>query len=102
MEELTKNNFEEKTSKGKCVVDNFANWCGPCKAMAPIFGDLSKEMKGIKFYKLNVDDYPEIAQQFGVMSIPTFILFKNGEPVERIIGGNPKAVMKARIEAGFK
>ncbi len=103
MLELTDTNFDEELKENKIVVvDFFALWCGPCKAMAPIFEELSKEFKQVKFGKINVDEYTSIASRFRVMSIPTFIIFKDGKEVERIIGGNSKTTMKAKIELVLK
>lgn len=79
-----------------------AHNCGPCKAMAPIFEDLSKEIKNVIFAKVNVDQSPEIASKFGIMSIPTFLIFKSGKEVDRIIGSNPRSAFKTRIEAAVK
>lgn len=102
MLELNKSNFEKEIRSGIVVVDNWASWCAPCRAMSPIFEALSKEMKDIKFAKLNVDESPEIASEYGVMSIPTFLILKDGKEVNRIIGTMPKEVMKAKISAAIK
>ncbi|MBS3152398.1 thioredoxin [Candidatus Woesearchaeota archaeon] len=103
MLELNKDNFEKELKENKILIlDAWAIWCSPCKATSPIFEELSKEIKNVKFAKLNVDDNTEIASKLGIMSIPTFIVFKNGKEVERIIGANPKSVMKAKFEAGIK
>lgn len=102
MLELNKSNFEKETASGIVVVDNWAIWCGPCRAIASIFEALSKEMKDIKFAKLNVDENPEIAQQYNVMSIPTLLILKNGKEVGRIVGALPKETMKAKISAALK
>ena|SRR3989338_3744440 len=103
MLELNKNNFEEEIKNNKIIIiDNWAIWCGPCKAMSPIFEELSKEMKDIKFAKLNVDDNTDIATKLGVMSIPTFIVFKNGKEVDRFSGSRPKSDLKAKLEAASK
>ncbi len=102
MLELNKNNFEKEISKGIVVIDLWASWCGPCRAMAPIFEELSKEMKNVTFAKLNVDENQNIASGLGVMSIPTFIIFKDGNEVDRIIGANSKSLMKSKIEAMMK
>ena len=71
--------------KDKAVVDFFATWCGPCKMFSPAFEDVSSEMD-INFIKINVDEYPDIARKYGVMTIPTVILFKDGKEVKRNIG----------------
>lgn len=103
MLELNKNNFEKEIKNNKLIaIDLWASWCGPCRAMAPVFEELSKEMKNVTFAKLNVDENQNIASGLGVMSIPTFIIFKNGNEVDRIIGANSKAFMKSKIESALK
>lgn len=87
--ELTAANWESEVVKSDLpiLVDFWAAWCGPCRVMAPVMDELATRYAGvIKVGKLNVDEYPEIAGRFGVMSIPTFIYFKNGEPVHAIVG----------------
>ena len=103
MLELNKSNFEKEIKANKLIViDLWAEWCGPCKAMGPTFEELSKEMKNITFAKLNVDENSNIASELGVMSIPTFLIFKNGKEVGRIIGANPKSSMKSKIESAIR
>lgn len=92
--DITDNDFEEKVLKNDTpvLVDFWAPWCGPCKMAEPILEELSEEYKDkVHIMKLNVDDNPEHAQKYGVMSIPTTILFKNGEEIERQIGFAGKA-----------
>jgi len=73
------------------LVDFFATWCGPCKMMAPVIDEVAAEKAGsAKVYKIDIDDNMEIAQKYGVMSIPTFIVFKNGEPAAKTLGAQPK------------
>ncbi|MFT5202564.1 MAG: thioredoxin 1 [Candidatus Aldehydirespiratoraceae bacterium] len=88
--------FDEEigSSSTPVLVDFWAEWCGPCKMIAPILEEIADE-KGdaIKILKLNVDDAPEIARRFEVMSIPTMILFKDGEEAKRIIGAKPKQAL---------
>lgn len=81
-------------SKTPVVVDFYADWCGPCKMMAPSFEEASKELTKIKFIKVNVDENPEHAGDFGVMSIPCLILFKNGEEADRQTGTMTKTALK--------
>mgnify|MGYP001579316535 CR=1 FL=1 len=78
IEVLNVKNFNDFISKGVSVVDFYADWCGPCKIMAPAFEKASSKVKDVKFAKLNVDGNQEIAMKYGVMSIPTTIVFKNG------------------------
>lgn len=72
--------------------------CGPCRAMSPVFEELSKELKDIKFVKMNVDENQEVASRYNIMSIPTFIIFKNGKELGREVGGMSKDAIKARIK----
>ena len=78
IEVLNANNFDAAVAKGTVIVDFYADWCGPCKIMAPAFEKAADKMAGVKFAKLNVDGNQEIAGRYGVMSIPTTIVFKNG------------------------
>lgn len=83
-------NFEDMTKSGTVVVDFFATWCGPCTAVSPLIEQLSEQYKDkISVYKLDVDESPEIAAKFQVMSIPTVIFFKDGEMKNSILGAQP-------------
>ncbi len=91
--------FDQAIKDGLSIVDFWAEWCVPCKTIAPILEELAEEYDGkLKVLKLDVDSNPKSAMRFRVMSIPTVILFKNGEPVEIIIGAQPKRNFVARIE----
>ena len=86
---FTDQNFEEEVLKSELpvLVDFFAVWCGPCQMMAPVIEEMAKELEGkVKMGKMNVDESPQTAEKFGIMSIPTLILFKNGEPVKTLQG----------------
>ena len=72
------------------LVDFFATWCGPCKMMAPVIDEVAAEKADASVYKIDIDENPDIAQKYGVMSIPTFIVFKNGEPAGKTLGAQPK------------
>ena len=91
IEVLTSKNFDNTIAKGSVVVDFYADWCGPCKIMAPSFDKASSKVSSVKFAKLNVDGAQEIAQRYGVMSIPTTIVFKNGQPVDMRTGALSEA-----------
>ena len=82
------------------MVDFWAVWCGPCQMVAPIVEELAKEYEGkLKVMKLNTDEVPEIAGKFQIMSIPTILFFKNGQPVEKIVGARPKTQFKQVIDS---
>ncbi len=102
--DISTSEFQEKVIEGSkakpVVVDFWAPWCGPCRMVSPVLDELSDEMSDkITFFKLNTDENQETASQFGVMSIPTIMLFKGGEPVERIIGATTKNNFKDKLEA---
>lgn len=95
---LTAENFESEVLKSDrpVLVDFWADWCGPCKMMGPVVGELAKELDGqVKVGKVNVDEEEEIAQKHGIMSIPTFILFKDGKAAAQTVGGQAKDALKA-------
>lgn len=95
---LTKDNFTQSVENGVSLVDFWAPWCGPCKMQLPIVDELSTELEGqATIAKINVDEEPELASQFGVMSIPTLILFKDGQPVDKMVGLQSKDALKAKI-----
>lgn len=82
------------------MVDFWAVWCGPCQMVAPIVDEVATEYAGkLRVYKLNTDENPEIAGRYQVMSIPTIIFFKNGQPVEKLIGARPKRQFKETIDS---
>jgi thioredoxin 1 len=101
VEHITNDKFDSDVlqSEKAVIVDFYADWCGPCKRLAPIFSELSEEMDSVKFLKVNVEDESELAGKYAVQSIPTLIIFKDGEPVERIMGLMPKDELKKTIES---
>jgi len=101
---FTDDNFEAevKNAEGVVLVDFFATWCGPCKMLAPVIDELSTEYEGkAKIGKLDVDESSKAAGEFGVQSIPTLILFKDGKEVDRMIGFQSKEVLKEKLDAAL-
>ncbi len=95
---ISDDNFGTETGDGLVLVDFWAEWCGPCRMVAPIVEELSAEMPTVKFAKLNVDENQQTAMNFGITSIPTLILYKNGQPVDKVVGLLPKQVLKNFIQ----
>jgi thioredoxin 1 len=99
--ELQDANFDQEMAQidELTVVDFWAPWCGPCRQVAPVIEELAGEMEGtVRFVKVNVDESQEIAQRYGVRSIPTLGFFRGGEPVGSIVGAHPKAALVQVIE----
>ena len=96
---IHKNNFDSvKNSEKLVLLDFFADWCGPCRMVAPILHEIAEERSDIIVGKINVDDEEELAMQFGVYSIPTLVVMKNGEVVKQASGARPKAQILAMLE----
>ena len=92
----TASEFDSAIAQDKLVVvDFYATWCGPCKMIAPLLEKFQNEYSNIKFLKIDVDQLGSLAQEYNVSSMPTLILFKNGEEVNRVIGANPAAIKQA-------
>ena len=99
--ELTKQNFQSEVaeSKEKVLIDFWASWCGPCRMVSPIVDEIAEESPaGVKVCEVNVDEQPELAQQFQVMSIPTLLVMKDGKPVASSVGARPKQFIVKMIE----
>ena len=95
---LNKDNFEQSIANGVALVDFWAEWCGPCKMQLPIIEEFSSEMEGkATIGKVNVDEELELAQSFGIQSIPTLILFKDGKPVKKLVGLHSKESLYEEI-----
>ncbi len=102
--EIDEAKFEAKVLQAKIpvLVDLWAPWCGPCLMVSPVVEELAGEYDGkVDFFKLNVDDNPKIAIKYGVMSIPTLLLFKNGQPFSTIVGFRPKDELKKNLDAAL-
>ena len=97
---VNKNNFQEEVlnSDKPVLVDFWAPWCGPCRMVLPIIEEISEENEDIKVAKINVDEEPELANQFGVMTIPTLYVFKNGQAVNHRSGAMPKEQILAMVK----
>lgn len=99
--ELNSNEFQDEvlSSKDTVLVDFSATWCGPCKMLAPIVEQLGTEMVGkAKVFKVDVDKSSDIAQKYNIMGVPTVMIFKNGAAVDKIVGFQPKEVLKGKLE----
>ena len=99
---LTSENFSKETKSGATLVDFWAAWCGPCRMLSPVIDALSGEMKGVKFGKVNVDEQSELAEKYGISSIPALLLFKDGEVVANRVGAATKETVREWIDSSLK
>jgi thioredoxin 1 len=101
VKEFNDGNFDSEVlgSDGAVLVDFWAPWCGPCRQIAPMIDELAAENPSVSIGKVNIDENPGVAQKFGINSIPTLLLFKNGEVSESFIGVRPKAALQEALSA---
>lgn len=96
---LTDQTFADAVAHGTTVVDFWAPWCAPCRELAPITEVLAEELQGkVAFAKVNVDDYTPLSEQYDVLSMPTLVIFKDGQPTDRIVGSLPIDQIRARLQ----
>lgn len=93
----TEENFEELTASGITLVDFFATWCGPCKMLGPVLEEVASERSEIQIVKMDVDENTSLAKTYGIMSVPTMILFKDGKPISKKSGYMPKELIEEWI-----
>ena len=101
---ITEQGFEKEIKEGKVLVDCYAEWCGPCKMLSPIIDELSEELTNVKFFKLNVDDNQELAQEYQIMSIPTLLIYEDGKWITDkdmpILKGENREYLDKRVYIG--
>ena len=96
---ITDNEFNTETNEGLVLVDFWSPWCGPCRMQSPVVDQLAEEMEGqVEFFKMNVDEETKVASEFGIMSIPTMIVKKDGQVVEKLVGFHDKARLEKVLQ----
>lgn len=99
IKKISAEEFQNEAMKDeRAVIDFSATWCGPCKMLGPVIADISEELTDAKFYNVDVDDAQELAMKYGIMSVPTVLILKNGEEAGRLVGFQPKEIMKQAIQ----
>ena len=99
VKEIKDTEYETILKEGKVVIDCYAPWCGPCKMLAPVFDSLSEELTDVDFVKVDIDQSLELAQKFGITTVPTMMIFKDGKVVDTLVGFMPKDNLKAKVQA---
>lgn len=101
MKELDLTSFDNEVNAHPiCLVDFWAEWCAPCRSLSLVLEELSKEYEGkVKFFKVNVDENPELAARFRITSLPTLVIFKMGEPVDKVTGAVPKQIIRKFLDS---
>lgn len=98
VEEINDARFEEVINNKKVLVDCYATWCGPCRMLSPIIDELAEEITDYSFYKLDVDNSKEVTKEYGIMSIPTLLIFEDGKLKEKIVGFIPKDELADKLK----
>ncbi len=101
VEHLSESNFESAVAQGVTLVDFFATWCGPCKMLSPIVEEIAGEADGFKVYKVDIDECEDLAMDFSIMSVPTVMIFKDGDEADRIIGVRSKEELLSAVKANL-
>ena len=102
MKIVSREEFNELKKEGNLVVDFFADWCGPCKMLGPVMETVAEGYPEVTFVKVNVDDEPELAESYGIMSIPSVFMLKNGEVVKQFLGVQSEAAIKEMLNEAYK